>query len=67
MNFAGFRVADLDGDNREDLLIAGTDRFAVLQTGRQGQRLKTIATYETKRTDARLADLATGDLNGDGL
>ena len=66
MNFAGFRVADLDGDNREDLLIAGTDRFAVLQTGRQGQRLKTIATYETKRTDARLADLATGDLNGDG-
>jgi hypothetical protein len=66
INFAGMHVADLDGDKRDDLLIAGTDRFGVLQTGRQGQRLKSIATYETKRTDARLADLAAGDLNGDG-
>ena len=59
-------VADLDCDGRDDLLIAGTDRFGVLQTGRQGQRLKSIATYESKRTDARLADLAAGDVNGDG-
>jgi hypothetical protein len=66
INFAGLHVADLDGDSREDLLIAGTDRFGVLQTGRQGQRLKSIATYETKRTEAKLADLAAGDLNGDG-
>ncbi len=66
INFAGMHVADLDGDGRDDLLIAGTDRFGVLQTGRRGQRLKSIATYETKRTDARLADLAAGDLNGDG-
>ena len=47
-------VADLDGDGRDDLLIAGTDRFGVLQTGRKGQRLKTIATYESKRNEARL-------------
>ena len=60
-------VADLDGDGRDDLLIAGTDRFGVLQTGRKGQRLKTIATYESKRNEARLADLAIGDVNGDGL
>jgi hypothetical protein len=66
INFAGMHVADLDGDGRDDLLIAGTDRFGVLQTGRRGQRLKSIATYETKRTDARLADLAAGDVNGDG-
>jgi hypothetical protein len=66
INFTGLHVADLDGDSREDLLIAGTDRFGVLQTGRQGQRLKSIATYETKRTEAKLADLAAGDLNGDG-
>ncbi len=66
INFAGLHVADLDGDSRDDLLIAGTDRFGVLQTGRQGQRLKSIATYETKRTDAKLADLAAGDLNNDG-
>ena len=67
INFAGMEVADLDGDGRDDLLIAGTDRFAVLQTGRLGQRLKTIASYESKRTEARLGDLATGDVNGDGV
>jgi hypothetical protein len=66
INFAGFHVADLDGDGRDDLLIAGTDRFGVLQTGRLGQRLKSIATYESKRTEARLADLAAGDFNADG-
>ena len=66
INFAGMHVADLDSDGRDDLLIAGTDRFGVLQTGRKGQRLKSIATYESKRTDARLADLAAGDVNGDG-
>ena len=38
----------------------------MLQTGRKGQRLKTIATYESKRNEAKLADLATGDVNADG-
>jgi FG-GAP-like repeat len=66
INFAGMHVADFDSDGRDDLLIAGTDRFGVLQTGRSGQRLKTIASYETKRNEARLADLAAGDVNGDG-
>ncbi len=28
--------------------------------------MKSIATYESKRTEARLADLAAGDVNGDG-
>jgi hypothetical protein len=66
INFAGMRVADLDGDGRDDLLIAGTDRFGVLQTARKGQRLKSIASYESKRNEARLADVATGDVNADG-
>jgi hypothetical protein len=66
INFAGMHVADFDSDGRDDLLIAGTDRFGVLQTGRQGQRLKSIASYESKRTEAKLADLAAGDVNGDG-
>lgn len=65
--FEGLRVADFDGDGREDLLIAGTDRFGVLQTGRKGQRLKTIASYESRRNEARLSDLAAADLNADGV
>ena len=67
LNFEGLHVADFDGDGREDLLVAGSDRFGVLQTGNKGQRLKTIASYESKRNEARLSDLATGDLNSDGV
>jgi FG-GAP-like repeat len=67
LNFEGLYVADLDGDGRDDLLIAGSDRFGVLQTGSKGQRLKTIASYESKRNEARLSDLATGDVNADGV
>ena len=65
--FEGLHVADFDGDGRDDLLIAGSDRFGILQTGRKGQRLKTIASYESRRNEARLSDLATGDVNADGV
>jgi FG-GAP-like repeat/FG-GAP repeat len=67
INFDGLHVADLDGDGKDDLLVAGTDRFAVLQSGRREQRLKTIATFEPKRNESRLADLAAGDVNADGV
>jgi hypothetical protein len=66
INFEGFHVADFDGDGRDDLLVAGTDKFAVLETGRKGLGLKTIATYESKRREARLSDVAVGDVNADG-
>ncbi len=67
INFQGMHVADFDGDGRDDLLIAGSDRFGVLQTGQKGLRLKTIASYESRRNEARLSDLAAGDVNGDGI
>ncbi len=67
LNFQGLHVADFDGDGRDDLLIAGSDRFGVLQTGQKGLRLKTIASYESRRNEARLSDLAAGDVNGDGI
>jgi FG-GAP-like repeat len=66
IDFQGMYVADLDGDGRDDLLLAGTDRFGVVLTDRKGQRLRPMASYESNRTEARLADLAAGDLNGDG-
>jgi len=66
IDFEGMHVADLDGDGRDDLLLAGTDRFGVVLTDRKGLRLKPLASYESSRTEARLADLAAGDLNSDG-
>ena len=66
IDFQGMHVADLDGDGRDDLLIAGTDRFSVLATGRKGQRFRTLAGFESSRNEARLGDLVAGDLNSDG-
>jgi hypothetical protein len=66
LDFQGMFVADLDGDGRDDLLIAGTDRFGVVVTGRKGQRLKPIASFESSRSEARLSDLIVADLNTDG-
>jgi len=66
INFDGLHVGDFDGDGRDDLLIAGTDRFAVLETGVTGRRLKVIAGYEPRTVDGRLGDLITGDFNDDG-
>jgi hypothetical protein len=66
MDFLGMHVADFDGDGRDDLLLAGADKFGVVLTGRKGLRLKALAGYESARKDAGLADLIAGDLNGDG-
>lgn len=66
LDFQGMHVADLDGDGRDDLLLAGSDRFGVVLTGSKGQRLKALASYEPIRTDAYLGDLVVGDVNGDG-
>jgi hypothetical protein len=66
IEFQGMHVADLDGDGQDDLLLAGSDRFGVILTGRKGQRFKALAGYEPTRKDAVFADLTSGDLNGDG-
>jgi hypothetical protein len=60
-------VADLNGDGREDLLLFGDGKFAVLFAGRSDPRLKTVSTYETKLERVHFNDLAVGDLNADGM
>ncbi len=65
-DFQGMHVADLDGDKKDDLLLSGTRRFGVVIAGKAGQMLKTIASYEPSRREARLADVIAGDLNDDG-
>ena len=65
-DFQRMMVADLDGDGSEDLLLADSTRFGVISTGQKGRKFTTIASYESNRDEARLGDLAIGDLNADG-
>ncbi|MEX0716842.1 MAG: VCBS repeat-containing protein [Planctomycetaceae bacterium] len=60
------RVADLDGDGRDDLLLMGRGKFAVLYAGRRELRLKDVGSFETRLKDTSFADVVAGDLNGDG-
>ncbi|MCA9117170.1 MAG: ribose-5-phosphate isomerase RpiA [Planctomycetaceae bacterium] len=60
------KVADLDGDGRQDLLLFGRGKFAVLYAGRVDPQLSEIATFESKLKDTWFADVVAGDLNSDG-
>jgi hypothetical protein len=59
-------VADLNGDGRDDLILFGTGKFAVLYADQTDPTLKEIATFETKLKDVYFSDVVAGDLNGDG-
>jgi hypothetical protein len=63
--YQSLEVADLNGDDREDLLLFGGSRFAVIYTGQSDPQLEELAAYESLREDSFLVDLAAGDLNGD--
>jgi len=67
LSFEGMHLADFDGDGRDDLLLAGRERFGVVVTNDRGLHLESLASYAPQRDDARLADLIAGDINGDGV
>ncbi|MBW3541556.1 MAG: VCBS repeat-containing protein [Planctomycetes bacterium] len=60
------RAADLDGDGRDDLVLFGGGKFAVLYAGRRLPQLEELATYESKLERTFTSDVVTGDVNGDG-
>lgn len=65
--FLGTRVADLDGDGKQDLLLFGKGRFAVLSATGGQTPLKELASFESKLERAFFADVVAGDLNNDGV
>ncbi len=64
--YESIRVADLNGDGREDLLLIGRGRFAVLYAGKMLPTLNELGTFESKLKKSYFSDVVAGDLNGDG-
>jgi FG-GAP-like repeat len=64
--YEALRVADLNGDGREDLLLIGRGRFAVLYAGKTLPTLNELGTFESKLAKTYFSDVVAGDLNGDG-
>ncbi len=65
--FQQCQVADLNGDQRPDLMLFGADQFAVLYAGGSTPALEEIASYETTLEKTFPTDVVAGDLNGDGI
>lgn len=59
-------VADLNGDQRPDLVLFGRGQFGILYSGQTPPTLKEVASYESKLPQAYFTDSVAGDLNGDG-
>ncbi|MBM79922.1 MAG: hypothetical protein CMJ78_04930 [Planctomycetaceae bacterium] len=72
VDLAGFpylssHTADLNGDRRNDLVLFGRGKFGVFYAASQNAfALEEVGVFETKLEKARFADVAAGDLNGDG-
>lgn len=64
--FVAARVADLNADGRDDLLLFGRGRFAVLYAGRTDPRLEEVASFESNLEKTFFVDSVAGDLNADG-
>lgn len=66
-NFQSSIVADLNHDNRPDLLLFGQEQFAVLYSGAGSISLTEVSSWEADREDSYAADAVCGDINADGI
>lgn len=64
--FLSAHVADLNGDQRPDLLLFGRGQFGILYSGQAPATLKEVGSFESKLPQAYFTDSVAGDLNGDG-
>lgn len=60
------KIVDLNGDKRNDLLLFGPDKFAVLFATGTTTTLKELATFESQIDKVFPTDVVAGDLNSDG-
>ena len=58
-------VADLNNDGKEDLLVFGRGKFAVIYAGQADPILQEVAAFETKLEKVFFAGMIADDLNGD--
>ena len=65
-DFRGLSAVDLSGDGREDLLVAGARKLAVVPVGEERRVFTHGTPYESPSRDAHLTRLAAADLTGTG-
>ena len=54
------KVVDLNGDQRDDLLLFGADKFAVLFAGGTAPALKELASFESQLDKVYPTDVLAG-------
>jgi len=66
LTFQRLFAEDLNGDGRKDVVVQGREGFGVLYAGAEDRDLVELHAYESPVRDARLDNVASGDLNADG-
>jgi hypothetical protein len=63
----GLRVADLDGNGAQDVVLLAATKFAVVQAGKVDPGFVELTDFETPMLNAFLDDVEFGDVNSDGI
>ncbi len=66
LSFGGLVVADLDGDQRDDVLVLGDEELGALYGDSEGWTLHELHSHDESRERLAFDRIAAGDLDGDG-